>query len=1161
MAITLSASLQLKIQDFTSKLSQASARADAFTEKLSKSYKEANTELHRHTLGLKDTARIIQGIVVSQAFYAVAGSIRDATKSLMEFNEQLDYAKVTYSALFGDAKLANDFVKVLQDKSVDTIFEYSDLAGASKKLLAYGIEYENLMYVMNGLTNLGAMSGDTAAMDRIALAMGQIQTTGYLAATEMRQLANAYVPIYDIVQNAFGLTGDQMANVGDLKLPAYQALNAIVDYANAKFGSVGEAAMLTITGLKNRIIDTMKVMGSEMMMPLTNAWKSFLAYFAGGLEQIRAQYNARGFAGIFESLVPDPGKQETIRTFFANLHNLIMTVASALTSLGSLVGIMAEAFAIAFNIVAPPIMFAINVLSSFVRIIADSALGAAVLRGAVIAAAAAFVVLKVHALGALVITAVTKAVNGLSKAMLLLSNIVVKHPIVMLVVALGAALVGLSAASGNAENALTGLFSTMSKLGGNTGAEDIFKETTGAYDDMQDAYDQFDNPFEAGTEGAEELGDAINGAGDKAKKASKSLLSFDEVFRLQDNTDAGAYDGSGYNAGTIADLIGDLGALGDALIPEVPDFTGFIDEFTNDLFGGMFDKINTIASGGLTGTLIGGLAGFAIGALVTNTMQGALAGAKLGTKIGGAAGAGFAAFWTDTYNELERTLQSIAVGGALGTLVGGITGLLIGAFATRTVAGALTGARYGSAIGTLAGGALGGLFSSFSEELSNQVKQIAWGSAYGMLVGGLVGILLGAFATRTLEGALTGARYGTAIASGIGGVIGGTLQGVFGDAETTIGEYVSNMFSSVKAASTGSVIGGLVGMIIGAIVGAFAGGVGALPGAKLGATLGSAIGGLGAMIGDYLVTSGIAENIGEWFSSLWSSIIGWFTKVGTDISNWFTETGESISNWFTETKEKFSTKMDEIRTNWETKWRLIGTAVSLKFGEISSKLTVWFGEFIGSNRQKLEDVAIVWKAKWDNIKNTLTTWWDKLKTSMGTWLEDKVWKPIADFFNLEAFWNRLKGLLDAIGTKISNWWNDITSIFSTDVEVKGNVNFSGTRSGGGFGGSGGSGVSLAGHAAGGVFNREHIARFAEGDKAEAIIPLENASAMQPFVNAVSQGIIEGLAPTLLQVGGSQTNNLPPMYVGTLIADDRGIKQLYKKFELIQLQENTRKGLT
>ena len=95
----------------------------------------------------------------------------------------------------------------------------------------------------------------------------------------------------------------------------------------------------------------------------------------------------------------------------------------------------------------------------------------------------------------------------------------------------------------------------------------------------------------------------------------------------------------------------------------------------------------------------------------------------------------------------------------------------------------------------------------------------------------------------------------------------------------------------------------------------------------------------------------------------------------------------------------------------------------------------------------------------------------------------------------------------------------------------------------------------AGHATGGVFNREHWAKFAEGDKAEAIIPLENDSAMQPFVDAVANGLTASLGPLL--AGMQDNQQLQPLYVGTLIADESSLKELERKMEVIRIQENRR----
>ena len=279
----LVANLRINITNFTNGLNNARRQTQQFASNFARNTRNfsnafaANNwidgvqtlgeRLHNVGLGLRDIARISSGILISQTFYTAANSIRDAAGALAEFNQNLDYAHVTYSALFGDANLANSFLGVLKDVSVESIFEYSDIEGMARKLSAYGIEYKNLLYIIEGLTNIGAISGDTAALERLAVAIGQINAKGKLTAEEMRQLANAYTPIYDILREKLNITEEQLKSVGDLSISSADAINAIIDYSNETFGATADAAVSTITGLKNKIVDSLKVTGSEIIAP------------------------------------------------------------------------------------------------------------------------------------------------------------------------------------------------------------------------------------------------------------------------------------------------------------------------------------------------------------------------------------------------------------------------------------------------------------------------------------------------------------------------------------------------------------------------------------------------------------------------------------------------------------------------------------------------------------------------------------------------------------------------------------------------------------------------------------------------------------------------------------------------------------------------------
>lgn len=1269
----ITANLKLNINNFAANLSDAAKQMRRFARTTNQAYGNASLELGRHNLQLKDTARIVQGILVSQAFYGITRAISEAASTLMDFNEKLDYAKVTYTALFGSASLAEDFSTALQNKAVETIFDYDTLADASKKMLAYGIKYENLMYIMNGITKFGAMSGDAAAMDRIALAIGQIATRGTLKAEEMRQLANAYVPIYDIIQSKFGLSAEDMGRVGDLGLPAHEVINAIVEYANDTFGGVEIAAMNTITGLKNRIVDSMKILGSEMTAPLTEHWKTFLKWLADETQTIRELFQTGGWGGIFEYLVPDPATQTVIRSFFANIHNLITALGPALHAAANIGQIFAQAMANAFNLIAPVLIYITGLIAKFLRWLTDTSAAAYVLRVAIIAAAGALAVMALQSVVANVIAGITAAVYGLARAFMFLSVLLSRNWLLGGLAILAIGLVSLAGAANNAGNSMKGVFDGLSGMGGGLTSGDIFKNTTGQLNDGADAADAFNNALTGSADSAEDLEDAVTGAGNAAKKAKAGLLSFDEVFKLNEN----ASSGGGGAGGGMDEGFGNFGSGG------MPSLLG----------AGMAEIGSSIAANfvdALKNSLLGKLAAAGIGAAVSGAIFKALADPKfikgkaplalkfmngiarvlLGASVGLAFDA-LASLITDKiWDALSTNLKlsdnastHATIGASIGSVVGGAIGMLVGG---------LPGSLIGSAIGHLAGGIVGLLWEEISGAFNNTAVGLFAGMAPAIakLFSQALAEIPKAFASggfsgvfRSLASMFTKAGL-KAVAKGgiIGMAVGFVVDGIAALLWNWLADKFSLGESAEETAKVGQTIGGVLGTVIGGLLG---GPVGAVIGSAIGTFAGGFVGLFWEKIVEFFkpVTSALMEivtilsesffslgvNIGEWAGSTWESLSGWFTDtvsgfttwwndtfaglsqwwddtvalfsdwdsingetLGTwwedtkegfttwisdtfeDLSNWFDDTVEGFGTWASDTYERFSTWSSDTKqkikqwkddtigdfiewagnvlgtiTNWAYEAGLsigrwvhdtatdIGTWVTntvQSIGKFATEAARVIGGFVIASAKSfgkwvLDSASSV--GEWGlNLMTSIGKWVSDTGAKLGTWLNQHVWTPIANFFSIDNMWQKLKQLFDQIKEKIAKWWKDaVENIFSGNFTL--GLDFTGqyTRPS----------TPKEGHAVGGVFNREHVARFAEGNKAEAIIPLETESAMQPFVNAVSNGLVETLAPLLAQTGQNSGNDMPPLYVGTLIADDRGIKQLYDKFEVIRLQENARKG--
>ncbi len=179
---------------------------------------------------------------------------------------------------------------------------------------------------------------------------------------------------------------------------------------------------------------------------------------------------------------------------------------------------------------------------------------------------------------------------------------------------------------------------------------------------------------------------------------------------------------------------------------------------------------------------------------------------------------------------------------------------------------------------------------------------------------------------------------------------------------------------------------------------------------------------------------------------------------------------------------------------------------------------------------------------YDTVKSKIASMYDSVKSGIGN-----IYQSFKDW--ISNMWNNIFG-------KFFDWIDDaidkLRNFFGLNDRAK-TTDYSYTSTAAPT-------VNITrGHKVGGVFNREHIARFAEGNKAEAIIPLENEEAMKPFVDAVSNGLSSALIPIIANISERQQSQLQPLYVGMLIADERSLKELSRRMDVIQLEEKARRG--
>lgn len=1338
----LQTNLNIDISNFVKGLNKASNDINAFAATFNSSLNRATADptknVNKLNLGLKSNMRIVQGILVSKAFYTTFQNIRDAVTAVKDFNNELEYTQMIFTNMTGSSDIANNLISVLQDFAATTPFSFTEASDAAKRLLAYGIEYKNLMFVMKGVMQASTISGDPRTVESVSRAVGQIYTKGRLMNEEMRQLAEAGIPAYEILEKKLGLTKEQLQNLGKEGIASSIAINALMEGIGERYGAVASQASQTIRGMLSNIGDNALLIMEKVTKGLNYHFRNMISSVSRFMEQAYSIISTKGLGGLFESIVPKE-LQADIRLLIANLINLGRSIRLLIGSLGNIVKSLLPTFIMWLNVLLSAINPVINILAHMANIFATNASALKVLQTVLIAAAAAWVVFKIKALAAIAVHAVGKAINAVSNAVLGLANalvFLVTHPAFALFLGLAGVVLFLTGTFSKAASAARSFFEAMSSFSGVDPNKILLPETKERTADLSAFNNQLDG-----------TADALDDVGDKANKAKKGLLSFDEVFRLTDK-DKGTDAGENLNIDFPSISPGGM----DSWTPEIPNFTEWGKDFATSLWKSLSGALGGLE--GLISTLLGGLIGLGIGSLLGHPLIGAaigLLGGWLWNKLADA-------FGLDPEQKVKAAISTgigaaigtgvgFVFGGPIGAKIGAVVGTLAGTFwgMVSQSLGVTDGQQISSAIGSVFEGALigarslvvsiaknftptftNGTFSGFSVAAGFSLKDSLLGALKTGIIGAVTGLAAGLMANaltawiadelgltaQDLANSSAGQKVGSITGSIVGLILGGPIGSIIGNALGTFGgAIVGEFWDYMSTTLQGSIIGGVAGLPTGALIGTLVGTVGGPLGAALGAAIGAALGAaIGAVvehwdaiktwgeetigaIGDFF--TGLGEGIGsawETVSSAWDNI-----KTKVSESSIVTSVKESWGN----IKESVTTAVTDIKTNVSTKWSDIKSAVS-NSDLVKAAKTVWtdMGTAIGTVATDIfNGVSRVWTDISTAVETVTTSIWTtvesiwllirdivvKVATEIWTavsekfnemkdivtekvteiwnsvsekfnWVKDKITTVATDAYNKvkekfteikNAVWNRvtevynkIKEKFDAVYTKIrdivTNAYNKVKEQFTfiydiVKEKVTGVYNsvkdafvdayntlktsidnmYTAARDGVGniyntftgfinnlwtnvfnklFGWiddgisklrtflnldndaaarparetktttSSNSRSVKIGHAVGGVFNREHIARFAEGNKAEAIIPLENEPAMKPFVDAVAKKVIEVVAPVAAAGGGNNSNNngLPVVYVQNMIADDRGLTELYRRMNVIKLQEEGRR---
>lgn len=302
--------LKSDINSTERKLEKMGRDGEKSTEKIEQGAREAGREIKdvgdtAQTSGNKlktfgtTIAKGIGAAFVSLATVAAAG-VAAVSKMGLEYNAQMQSYQTAFTTMLGDAKKAQALTDNLKNLAAKTPLAMTDLADASKILLAFGSDAAALP---NQLRRLGDVAqGDAQALGTMATAFGRVQSNGYASLEEINMMIDQGFNPLQIIASKTGESMEEVRKRVSAGKVSFEELNdALVAATSAggQFYNAMENQSKTFEGQMSTLKDNVSALAGSITEGLFNALASdTLPMVNSWIDQLSTAMEEEGVVGV-----------------------------------------------------------------------------------------------------------------------------------------------------------------------------------------------------------------------------------------------------------------------------------------------------------------------------------------------------------------------------------------------------------------------------------------------------------------------------------------------------------------------------------------------------------------------------------------------------------------------------------------------------------------------------------------------------------------------------------------------------------------------------------------------------------------------------------------------------------------------------------------------
>lgn len=220
---------------------------------------------------LDSNQRLISGLRNEfMNFYSIY-TLQNFLGSLISIGGEFQKQHIALQAMLGDAAKADEIFSKIKGLAVESPFNFKDLTGYTKQLVAFSIPYEELYDTTKRLADISAGLG--IDMSRIILAYGQVRSAEFLRGQEVRQFTEAGIPLLDELAKKFTELEGRVVSVGEVfdkisnrEVPFQMVKDVLWDLTNegGKFFNMQEVLTESLSGKLDKLKDSYQIMLSEI---------------------------------------------------------------------------------------------------------------------------------------------------------------------------------------------------------------------------------------------------------------------------------------------------------------------------------------------------------------------------------------------------------------------------------------------------------------------------------------------------------------------------------------------------------------------------------------------------------------------------------------------------------------------------------------------------------------------------------------------------------------------------------------------------------------------------------------------------------------------------------------------------------------------------------